>query len=73
MTEITKEQLEELEEVRSIGCLSDFNDLLEAYTGIKATPYTAYQYFDSDGNYVGDTDNYTVKEILKSAYIKVKR
>jgi hypothetical protein len=72
MNEITKEQLEELEEARSCFCKSDFNDLLEDYTGIKAVPYTAFQYYDSADNFVGDSDNYDVREILENAYITVK-
>ncbi len=72
MKEITKEQLEELEEARSYACKSDFNDLLEEYTEIKAVPYTAFQYYDSADNFVGDSDNYDVREILKNAYITVK-
>ncbi len=68
---ITKEQLEELEEIQSIN-RSDFNELLEEYTEIEARPYTAYQYYDSAGNFVGDSDNNDVREILKNAYIKTE-
>lgn len=72
MREIAKEQLEELEQARSYGCKGDFNDLLEEYTGIEARPYTAFQYYDSADNFVGDSDNYDVREILENAYITVK-
>ena len=71
MLEITKEQLEELEETLSID-RRDFNELLEEYTGIVAKPYTAFVYYDSADNWVGDSDNYDVREILENAYITVK-
>lgn len=71
MFEITREQLEELEETLSID-RRDFNELLEEYTGIVAKPYTAFVYYDSCDNWVGDSDNYDVMDILENAYISVK-
>lgn len=70
--EITKEQLEELKDVLSIDGRVKFNNLLEELTGIEARPYTAFDYYDGADNYVGDSSNYTVKELLESAYISVK-
>ena len=70
--EITKEQLEELEDVLSFDGRKKFNQLLEEITGIEARPYTAYQYYDCADNFVGDSDNYDVREILERAYISVK-
>ena len=69
---ITNDQLDELEEMLSIGDRKSFNELLEEYTGIEAKRYTAYQYYDCAGNYVGDSDNYDVREILENAYIKIE-
>ena len=71
MTEITLEQLEELKETLFVDRI-DFNALLEEYTGIVAKPYTAFVYYDSCGNWVGDSDNYDVRDILENAYITVK-
>ena len=71
MFEITRDQLEELEEILSID-RRDFNDLLEEYTGIVAKPYTAFVYYDGAGNWVGDSDTYDVRDILENAYITVK-
>ena len=71
MLKITKEQLEELEETLSVD-RRDFNSLLEEYTGIVAKPYTAFVYYDSADNWVGDSDNYDVREILENAYITVR-
>ena len=69
--EITQEQLEELKETLSVSRI-DFNELLEEYTGIVAKPYTAFVYYDSADNWVGDSDNYSVLDILENAYISVK-
>ena len=71
MTFITQEQFEELEVARVIGN-EEFHGLLEDYTGIVAKPYTAFDYYDSCGNYLGDSQDYTTRELLDSAYIKVK-
>jgi hypothetical protein len=72
MSHITIEQLEELREAESISRL-DFNGLLEDYTGIKAIPYTAFYYEDIAGNWVGDSDSYDVDDILRNAYIEVRK
>lgn len=68
---ITMEQLEELRDAEEIS-RTDFNGLLEDYTGIKAIPYTAFYYEDSLGNYVGDSSDDCVLDMLRSAYIEVR-
>lgn len=72
MKTITREQFEDIEDARQFGTREEFHRLLEEYTGIEARPYTAYQYFDGADNYVGASDEDTVKEILGRAYIRVK-
>lgn len=72
MSYITIEQLEELREAESVSRL-DFNGLLEDYTGIKAKPYTAFYYEDEAGNWVGDSDSHEVNELLRNAYIEVRK
>lgn len=69
MDTITIKQYDELYTERFD--IKEFNKLLEEYTGIIAKPYTSYQYFDEAGNYIGDSDNYSVHELLKNAYIKI--
>ena len=68
---ITREQLEEIED--AIGCFDKgaAHALLKKYTGIEARPYTAYQFYDEAGNYVGDSENDDFEEIIRSAYIKI--
>ena len=72
MRYITAEQFEDLEDARQYGRREDFHRLLEEYTGITAKPYTAFQYFDSVGDYVADSEDYTVRELLECAGIGVR-
>lgn len=51
---ITKEQFEKLCFLKSFRSIGGFNDLLEAETDIVAKPYIAFNYYDSDGNWVGN-------------------
>ena len=69
MDKITIDQYNELYAERYDA--KEFNKLLEKYTGIVAKPYTGYQYFDAADNFVGDSENYSVHELLKNAYIKI--
>lgn len=69
---ITKEQYEELEDVRVYGTKQEFHTLLEKYTDIVAHPYTAYQYVDCADNYVGDSDNFDLRDLLTNAYIEIE-
>lgn len=69
MTYITKSQLKYIDDCLCCG-MNVYHAELERYTGIKARPYTAYQYFDATGDFIGDSNN-TIKELLESAYIEV--
>lgn len=71
VSNITTEQLEELRDAESTNRL-EFNELLEEYTGIVAKPYTAFLYYDNADNWVGDSDNFDVNDILRNAYIDVR-
>ena len=69
---ITKEQYEELCESK---CWDDdyyFHQLLENITGIEAKRYTGYSYYDSSGNYLGDSNDMSVRDLLNGAFIKVE-
>ena len=68
---ITKEQYEELCESKCWGTYEEFHEMLEEIAGIEAKRYTGYQYFDSIGNYLGDSNDCSVKDLLDNAYIKV--
>lgn len=68
---ITTEQLEEIED--AIGCFDRgaAYALLKKYTGIEARPYTAFVFYDEADNFVGDSDNYTIRDLLDNAYITI--
>ena len=68
---ITKEQLEEIEELLFCFDRETAFGLLEEYTGIKAKPYTAWAFYDDADNYIGNSDNDNLRDLLDSAYIKV--
>lgn len=66
---ITREQLEEL--VYAVD-FAKYLKLLKEYTSIEAVPYTAYQFFDEYGDYIGDSNDSSTLELLKAAYIEVE-
>ena len=68
---ITKEQLLELKEAPIFG-IQQFHKLLEEYTGIVAKSYTAYSYYDNEGNYIGDGENSSLFDLLNAAYVEVR-
>ena len=68
---ISKEQYEELCKSKAWDGKEDFHNLLEDMTGIVAKRYTGYQYFDSTGNYIGDSGDVSVRDLLNSAYIEI--
>ena len=69
---ITKEQYEELCDCKSWDTNEEFHNLLEDLTGIAAKRYTGYQYFDTSGNYVGDSSDCSVRDLLNNAYIEIE-
>lgn len=69
---ISKERYEELCESKFWDSDDDFHRMLEEITGITAKRYTGYQYFDSYDNYVGDSNDDTVRDLLHNAYIEIE-
>ena len=69
---ITKEQYEELSESRCWDTDEEFHKMLEEITGIEAKRYTGYQYFDSAGNFIGDSNEVCVRDLLNNAYIEIE-
>lgn len=68
---ITKEQLEEIEDAIRCFDRGAAYALLKKYTGIEARPYTAFVFYDEADNWIGDSDNYTIRDLLDEAYITV--
>lgn len=68
---ITKAQREELEEASVLG-VHEAHDLLKKYTGTEARPYTAYLYFDEDGDFLACSDETDIDDLLEKAYVEVR-
>lgn len=68
---ITKAQRAELEEACTFG-VEDAHDLLRKCTGIEARPYTAYLYYDENGDFVGSSDNNGLNDLLEKANVEVR-
>lgn len=67
---ITPKQLEELQEAYDMDD-QQFAEKLEEYTGIIRKPYTAHNYFDSNGNYVGCSEEFDLDTVLENAFVGV--
>ena len=68
---ITKEQLEEIEYALDCCDKGAAYALLKKYTGIEARPYTAFVFYDEADNFVGDSENCDVRDLLDNAYITI--
>lgn len=71
MSSITIQQYQELKELEELD-YSEFLRQLELYTGIKAVPCTAYQFYDDSGDYICDSCDSFVGDILEAAYVEVE-
>ena len=69
---ISREQYKELCHSKMWDSQEDFNKKLEETTGIVAKRYVAYQYFDSADNYIGCSENHTVKDLIINAFIEIE-
>ena len=68
---ISYKEFLELCDTRSFGTRDEFHKKLEEYE-IEARPYTAYQYFDGAGNYIGDSEYLAERTLLQNAYITIE-
>lgn len=67
---ITKAQREELEDASFFG-VEGANDLLEKYVGIKARSYTMYNYYDENGDYIGNSNDSDLGYLLEQLGVGV--
>ena len=68
---ITEAQREKLE----LAVLLDdeeYRKLLREYMGIKARAYTAYNYYDEIGNFIGNSEDYDLGQLMESAGVEVR-
>lgn len=69
--QITEEQLQELVDAVDEGIPEQIVKTFGELTGIVVKPYTDYMFFDAGGNYLGDLQWLTVREIVREADIKI--
>lgn len=69
MMKITRQQFNELQEAYEVD-EQEFVEKLEEYTGITRRSYIAYNYY-SGGDYVGNSEDFDLYDILRSAYVEV--
>lgn len=68
---ITWDQYQELMDVIDGRNAKEVVKTFEKLTGIEVRPYTAYQFFDAGGTYLGDSEYDTLRAILLDAGIEV--
>lgn len=69
---ITKQQYDELQDAYDFD-EQQFVEKLEEYTGITRHSYTAYSYYSESGNYIGDSNDFDLDDILRKAYVEVEQ
>lgn len=69
---ISRDKYHDLCQSRMWDDTESFHKMLEEMTGITAKRYVAYQYYDADGVYIGDSNNSTIRDLLNNAYIKIE-
>ena len=52
--------------------IKKFNEVMLSMLDIEAKPAIIYDYYDLYGNYLGNTNDSSLHDILSSAYIKVR-
>ena len=68
---ITEAQQEKLE----LAILLDdeeYRKLLREYMGIKARAYTAYNYYDENGDFIGNSEDYDLGQLMEAAGVEVR-
>ena len=68
---ITKTQYEEMEDATVSG-VEEVHALLEKYAGIQARAYTAYNYYDENGNFLANSDETDIDDLLEKANVEVR-
>ena len=68
---ISKEQYEKLCESKFWDSTAKFHKILQEMTGITAKQYVGYSYYDSSGNYIGDSNDVFIRDLLNGAYIEI--
>ena len=69
---ITAAQRRRLEEACVFGGGDEFHVLLKKYVGIEARAYTAYNYYDENGDFIGNSDDCFLQDLLEKAIVEVR-
>lgn len=69
---ITPDQYQKLRDVLDQNNPNEIAETFEELTGLVVKPYTAYEFYDAAGNYLGDTGGYGIREILDEADIVIE-
>ena len=63
--------MEELEDACTFG-IEGANKLLKKYAGIQALAYTAYNYYDENDNFLANSDETDLDDLLGKANVEVR-
>ena len=72
INKISNEQYEELCESKFCYGMEIFHEMLEQITDVTVKSYTGYSYYDGSGNYIGDSNDTTVRDLLDNACIRIE-
>ena len=68
---ITKAQQENLELAELLDD-EEYRKLLSEYMGIEARAYTAYNYYDENGDFIGNSEDYDLGQLMEAAGVEVR-
>ncbi len=68
---ITKAQLENLE-LAELCDDEGYRKLLREYMGIEARTYTAYNFYDENGDFIGNSEDYDLGQLMEAAGVEVR-
>lgn len=67
---ITKAQQEKLE-LAALLDDEEYRKLLSEYMGIEARAYTAYNFYDENGDFIGNSEDYDLDQLMEAAGVEV--
>lgn len=73
MRTISEKSLKKLEEQLDFGVDAMFFINLEHLTGITAHPYISYSLYDENGNYLCDSEDIDLDNILRDAGVGIRK
>ena len=50
----------------------EYRKLLREYMGIEARAYTAYNYYDENGDFIGNSEDYDLDQLMEAAGVEVR-